>query len=157
MSVETGCEKTSKKDFEPRKVPYFMEMTVNSALGGGFPPDHLYWQRNGSPGSFLSEMQFSGLWKQLDSERCCAQREGTASRTYTWTTTTKGNVDEKAAFSDKIVASADGKRYRVVGFRNCGSTEIYENVPSYRNIYQHDTVVHKLNYYTIVVEILQEK
>ena len=133
----------------------FFELRVDGAYGG-FPPDYLYWNKNQENPDNGTLIKFSGHWEPKPNKRkpFGSLFAGFNHRPYDWQPTDNTKVDIVPKYAGKIFRSDDNKSYKVVGFRNCDYISFPEYMETIKNNYKQDFVIHRLDTYTLVVEVL---
>jgi hypothetical protein len=131
----------------------FLELRVSTAYGGGFPPDHLFWEKENDKVSYYDGLEFSGDWIKQSDQFSYATYNNPRRRSWDWKETTDGKVDFVPKWAGKEVRAS--KSYKILGFRSCGGHKYTEAVPNMWTPNKYDTVWHERDSYTLVVEILE--
>lgn len=143
----------------------FVQLQVPRALGYGFPPDEIYLHDSTGLDWYLKRIHFSGVYV-IPRDRCFTgmSRYAREDRPYNWTKCENVEVTNKFDNSEWYI-SADGIKYRVIGFKDCGindsATWCEECFCSLTGVWslgqKMSTIKHEYKQYTMVVEKYKEK
>jgi len=145
----------------------FVQLQVPRAVGYGFPPDEIYMKgfTDINFGWYLKKLKFSGVYvTPLERRFAGMSRYAMEDRPYNWTKCEDNEVTLKID-NPEWITSADGVKYRLIGFKNYGindSATWYEKTfCSWSGRLEPGVAVvtrkHEYDQYTMVVEKYKEK